>query len=78
MGDGWRKGLGAYSGSSAGLRRGEDYRNREIRTARTPDGNHGGYSSALPKGPPPRVGREKGYSLKPVSAEAPKGKYGRK
>jgi len=79
MGDanGWKRGLGHYSGSDPGLTRKPDYRNSELRRAKTPEGDRGGYASALPAGPPRRAPRGPGYSLKPVAAATPKGKFAR-
>ncbi len=74
MADGWKKGLGAYSGSNPGLTVKPDYRNSEIRKADSPTSkgagpvSKGGASRHKPKAP---------GSLKPVSAYAPKGKYAR-
>ena len=77
MGDGWKRGLGAYSGSNPGLTVKPDYRNSQIRRAPAPDGDRGGYASALPRGGAPRHAPKAAGSLKPVSAAAPKGKYAR-
>ena len=76
MGDGWRKGLGHYSAASAGLKRGEDYRNSEIRKAGDESAD-GGYSGALPRGGAPRHKPKGPSSLKPVAAASPTGKLRR-